>query len=71
VETTALGAAVAAGQAVGVFSSEFLTALHAQAETIFNPCMDETTRKKNTDGWAKAVVRSFGWLDERNDLSEQ
>lgn len=64
VETTALGAAVAAGLAVGVYSRELLAEIHAQAETSFDPRLDEATRQQKTKGWAKAVAKSFGWVDE-------
>jgi glycerol kinase len=63
VETTALGAAVGAGIAVGVYSRDFLTQAHAQAETAFDPNMDAEERREKGKGWAKAVRKSFGWVD--------
>jgi glycerol kinase len=63
VETTALGAAVGAGLAVGVYSREFLTELHAHAETGFKPRTEPGVRQAKAKGWAKAVRKSFGWAD--------
>ncbi|CAB9509211.1 Glycerol kinase [Seminavis robusta] len=62
-ETTALGAAFAAGLAVGVWKDlEELNKLRAIKEK-FQPSMDARVREKNWQGWQKAVSRSLGWID--------
>ncbi len=62
-ETTALGAAFAAGLAVGVWKDKNeIKALWAEEER-FVPTMDEKIREKNLKGWAKAIQKSMGWVD--------
>jgi len=67
-ETTALGAAYAAGLAVGFFSG--LDELRAKwaVDRIWKPALDETRRAHMYKQWKKAVERSFDWADsqERN-----
>ncbi len=62
-ETTALGAAYAAGLAVG-FWKDFgeLRANWAQ-DNEWLPGMDETTRSALYKGWKKAVTRTFNWVE--------
>ena len=60
-ETTALGAAYAAGLAVGYWKDlNDLRKNWAIART-WNPNMDETQRTDLYKGWQKAVTKSFGW----------
>lgn len=67
-ETTALGAAFAAGLAVGVWKDlKELSKLRAIRET-FEPSMDEHTREKNWHGWQKAIARSLNWVGDDDDL---
>ncbi len=62
-ETTALGAAYAAGLATGFYSGiEDLRANWAVDHT-WNPGMDETTRESLFKSWKKAVTRSFDWVE--------
>jgi glycerol kinase len=62
-ETTALGAAYAAGLAVGYYKDlEDLRANWAVDHT-WNPNMDEETRENLFRDWKKAVRRSFDWTD--------
>jgi glycerol kinase len=62
-ETTALGAAYAAGLAVGYYKDlEDLRANWAVDHT-WNPNMDEGTRENLFRNWKKAVTRSFNWTD--------
>lgn len=62
-ETTALGAAYAAGLAVGYWqNTEELTKNWTIAHT-WNPDMDEETRNKFYTGWQKAVTKSYDWID--------
>jgi glycerol kinase len=63
VETTALGAAYAAGLAVGYWAgTDDLTANWAVAER-WAPEMDPDQRAVLQAGWRKALQRSFGWRD--------
>ena len=60
-ETTALGAAYAAGLAVGFWKDlPALRANWAQAAE-WRPAMATATRERLCAGWAKAVDRSLGW----------
>ena len=62
VETTALGAAYAAGLSVGFWESEDeLTALWKE-DKRWTPKMDEEERNRRVFFWDKAVKRSFDWL---------
>jgi glycerol kinase len=62
-ETTALGAAYAAGLAVGYWSSlEDLQANWA-VDKVWQPHMDAEMRERLYRGWRKAVARTFDWLD--------
>ena len=63
-ETTAMGAAYAAGLAVNVWNSlEEIKSLWA-ADKSWESSMGDEERMKNFNGWQKAVERSFGWIDE-------
>jgi glycerol kinase len=62
-ETTALGAAYAAGLAVGYWSGlEDLRANWA-VDKVWQPRMDAEVRERLYRGWRKAVTRTFDWLD--------
>ncbi|PAN40423.1 hypothetical protein PAHAL_7G314600 [Panicum hallii] len=64
IETTALGAAYAAGLAAGVWTKEqVFSGLHKENTTVFRPKLDEAHRKKRADSWYKAVSRSFDLAD--------
>lgn len=62
-ETTALGAAYAAGLAVGVW--EQINDLRANwgMDAIWRPQMNVDQREKIFAGWKKAVTRTFDWVD--------
>jgi glycerol kinase len=62
-ETTALGAAYAAGLAMGFF--ENLDDLRARwsVDRTWKPNMDAARRERMYGFWKKAVTRSFDWLD--------
>lgn len=62
-ETTALGAAYAAGLAVGYWSSLDELKENWTADKSWEPMMEWTERKKRIAGWEKAVSRTFDWLD--------
>ncbi|MBD2701044.1 glycerol kinase GlpK [Spirosoma sp. BT702] len=60
-ETTALGAAYAAGLAVGYWQNlDDLRQNWGVAQT-YQPAMEENQRNKLMHGWQKAIERSFGW----------
>ncbi len=62
-ETTALGAAYAAGLAVGFYKNiEDLRSRWAVDRT-WDPHMEEEMREALYRGWKKAVTRSFDWVD--------
>ena len=64
-ETTALGAAIAAGFAVGVWKSfDDLKKINTEGQTIFKPKMDPKLSKKMFAKWERAVQMSKGWLAE-------
>jgi glycerol kinase len=64
IETTALGAAYAAGLAVGFWSSrEELTALWNE-DRRWLPAMDEVERERRLRVWKKAVTRTLDWVDD-------
>ena len=62
-ETTALGAAYAAGLAVGFWDG--LDELRAmdRADRRWDPSMDASTRAAGIARWHKGVERSLGWVD--------
>ena len=62
VETTALGAAVAAGLAVGFWESETELAGALEEDARFAPTMSDAERDERLAAWKKAVERSFGWV---------
>jgi glycerol kinase len=62
-ETTALGAAYAAGLAVGYWKEvEDLRANWAK-DKEWHPVMDDATRQKDYKDWKKAVTRTFAWVE--------
>ena len=65
IETTALGAAYAAGLAVGVWKEEeiFSSGERMKIATTFNPILEEEKRKKKVESWCKAVSRTFDLAD--------
>jgi glycerol kinase len=62
-ETTALGAAYAAGLAVGFYSNLEDLRQNWAVETTWEPRMDEEQREQLYRGWKKAVTRSFDWVE--------
>jgi glycerol kinase len=62
-ETTALGAAYAAGLAVGFWSSMADLKQYWSADKSWQPQMDEKTRQAGIRNWKKAVQRTFDWVD--------
>ncbi len=63
IETTALGAALLAGFAVGVWKD--VAALEAvwRADLRFSPAVDQARREQALHGWHRAVERSQKWVE--------
>ncbi|MBE1514536.1 glycerol kinase GlpK [Nesterenkonia halotolerans] len=63
-ETTALGAAYAAGLAVGFWSDTDELAANWAEDKRWEPAMDEEERARQLRLWKKAVTRTFDWVDD-------
>ncbi len=63
-ETTALGAAYAAGLAVGVWSGVEEIHNNWSADRQWDPEMDQPRREQLYAQWRKAVIRTLGWVDD-------
>ncbi len=61
-ETTALGAAFAAGLAVGFWRDEAELRERWSEDRRWEPQMDERLREREYAQWKKAVARSLGWV---------
>jgi glycerol kinase len=64
-ETTALGAAYAAGLAVGFFRDTDELVANWTVDKRWEPTMDEESRERLYHFWKKAVTRSFDWVESR------
>ena len=62
-ETTALGAAYAAGLAVGYYQNPDELRANWRAGRTWQPSMDGATRDNLFRTWKKAVTRTFDWID--------
>ena len=62
-ETTALGAAYAAGLATGFWDNQEDLRENWAVDKRWEPQMDEEDRKKNIHMWKKAVTRTFDWVE--------
>lgn len=64
-ETTALGAAIAAGLATGVWQKlDELREVNQIGRTVFEPQMDKEIAEKMFKRWEKAVEMSRGWMHD-------
>ncbi len=63
-ETTALGAAYAAGIAVGFWEGEQDVIDNWSEGKRWTPSMDEEARERTYRLWKKAVTRTFEWVDD-------
>jgi glycerol kinase len=63
-ETTALGAAYAAGLAVGFYESIEDLRARWSVDHTWKPRMDDARRERLYHFWKKAVTRSFDWVEE-------
>jgi glycerol kinase len=62
-ETTALGAAYAAGLAVGYWNNTDELRANWGVDHTWEPSMDEAKRASLYKGWKKAVTRTFDWVE--------
>jgi len=62
-ETTSLGAAYAAGLAVGFFSSVEALCGHWSVEKTWKPAMEPARREQIYRQWKKAVTKTFDWVE--------
>jgi glycerol kinase len=62
-ETTALGAAYAAGLALGFWDELADLRANWRQDKLWQPAMDQATRDRLYAGWKKAVARTFDWVD--------
>jgi glycerol kinase len=65
-ETTCLGAAYAAGLAVGFWPDTDALRANWRRAAEWTPRMDADKRDSEYKSWLKAVERTMGWLDEEN-----
>ena len=62
-ETTALGAAYAAGLAVGYWSNADELRQNWSIDKTWNPMMDTVEREAGISSWKKAVSKTFDWVE--------
>jgi glycerol kinase len=62
-ETTALGAAYAAGIAVGFWKGESDVTANWAEDRRWTPDMDDKERDRLYRSWKKAVTKTFDWVD--------
>ena len=62
-ETTALGAAYAAGLAVGYWSGLDDLRRNWVQDKVWHPEMDDVRRRSGIAGWRKAVQRTLDWVE--------
>ena len=70
-ETTALGAAYAAGLAVGLYKNLDDLVANWAVDKTWNPHMAEEKREAEYKLWKKAVTRTFDWVDESPKSEEK
>ncbi|KAK7276908.1 hypothetical protein RIF29_18056 [Crotalaria pallida] len=65
IETTARGAAFAAGLAIGLWKEDYIFDIKDKLKnaTVFKPALGEEMRKKKVDSWCKSVARTFDLAD--------
>jgi glycerol kinase len=63
-ETTALGAAYAAGLAVGFWKNQDVLREYWKEDRRWYPDMSDAERQRQYQFWKKAVSRTFDWLEE-------
>lgn len=64
-ETTALGAAIAAGLATGVWNElDELHQVNSKGRKVFRPQLEVSQRKRMRRRWERAVEMSRGWVQD-------
>ena len=63
-ETVSLGAAYAAGLAVGFWKDTDELSSNWAEDKRWNPTMEETERERQLRMWKKAVERTLDWVDD-------
>jgi glycerol kinase len=67
-ETTALGAAIAAGFAVGIWKEfDELKEINKEDRTVFTPHVDRKKSEAMFKKWNQAVEMSKGWVIENSE----
>ncbi|KAK9475957.1 hypothetical protein V1514DRAFT_338375 [Lipomyces japonicus] len=70
-ETTALGAAIAAGFAFKVWRDfDDLKSINSDGETTFRPTISQRKREKSYRLWNRAVQQSAGWVNDDDEEQE-
>lgn len=70
-ETTALGAAIAAGLATGVWEGlDELSQANGNGKTEFTPKIDKDERLQLRENWERAVKMSRGWTLHTEDFDD-
>jgi glycerol kinase len=67
IETTCLGAAYAAGLAVGFWPNQKALKANWKKSAEWKPKLDAKTREQHYGQWKKAVRATMNWVDERAD----
>lgn len=65
-ETTALGAAYAAGIAVGFWSGPEEVAANWREDSRWSPSIDAEERERRMRRWKKAVTKSMDWVEDED-----
>ncbi|GGA61687.1 glycerol kinase [Pseudoclavibacter endophyticus] len=63
-ETTALGAAYAAGLATGFWKNLGELSANWQEDARWEPNLDDASRERQLRNWKKAVTKTFDWVDD-------
>ncbi len=64
-ETTALGAAYAAGLAIGFWKSLDELRKNWSVDRVFEPQWDQSRREEGYTGWKRAVDRAKNWIEHQ------
>lgn len=64
-ETTSLGAAYAAGLAVGFWDDLESLRANWEVDQTWRPSLDQSEREQGYAGWKRAVTKTFGWVEDR------
>ncbi|KAH0544573.1 hypothetical protein FGG08_001345 [Glutinoglossum americanum] len=71
-ETTALGTAIAAGFAIGIWSEfEGMKHIGQEGRTVFRPRIGGAEREKMVKRWERAVGMCKGWMDDQHDDEQE